>query len=210
MIPFKEDFKPSPQYKPYLAIYTSAATIISLAFTFCFFVLPLVFATGQLLIILSVLIIPFAILLVCVFSWVHLYYKSVVYHLNETEMTWKRGVWFRKTGIVPYNRITNIDISQGPVMRIFSISNLQIQTAGSSGNKSQSEISIIGMEDAEPLRAFIMDFVRGTPPVSAVTGSGETETVRTGFSKTELSGTEMTKLIEDVSAIRKLLEEKKE
>ena len=144
-----------------------------------------------------------------VLGWVHLYYKSVVYHLNETEMTWKRGVWFRKTGIVPYNRITNIDISQGPVMRLFSISNLQIQTAGSSGNKAMSEISIIGMEDAEPLRAFIMDFVRGTPPVSAVTGSGETEPVRTGTAR-ELSGAEMTKLIEEVVAIRKLLEEKKE
>jgi len=95
-------------------------------------------------------------------------------------------------------------------MRIFKISNLQIQTAGNSGGKAGSEISIIGMEDAEPLRAFIMDFVRGTPPVSAVTGSGETETVRVGSSKTELSGMEMTKLIEEVTTIRKLLEEKKE
>jgi len=210
MIPFKEDFKPSPQYKPYLAIYTLAATIAAVFFTFCFGILPLAFATGQIIIILFVLIFPLAILIAFVLGWVHLYYKSVVYHLNETEMTWKRGVWFRKTGIVPYNRITNIDISQGPVMRLFSISNLQIQTAGSSGNKAMSEISIIGMEDAEPLRAFIMDFVRGTPPVSAVTGSGETEPVRNGTARTELSGAEMTKLIEEVVAIRKLLEEKKE
>jgi Uncharacterized conserved protein len=209
MIPFKEDFKPSPQYKPYLAIYTIAATIAAIIFTFCFGILPLAFATGQLVIILFVLIVPLALLIAFVLGWVHLYYKSVVYHLNETEMTWKRGVWFRKTGIVPYNRITNIDISQGPVMRLFSISNLQIQTAGSSGNKAMSEISIIGMEDAEPLRAFIMDFVRGTPPVSAVTGSDETEPVRTGTAR-ELSGAEMTKLIEEVVAIRKLLEEKKE
>jgi len=210
MIPFKENFKPSPQYKPYLAIYTTTIAFITAAFTLGWAIVPMVLATGQFLFMIFIAIILLVIIIAFVLVWVHLYYKSVVYHLNETEMTWKRGVWFRKTGIVPYNRITNIDISQGPVMRIFKISNLQIQTAGSSGNKSQSEISIIGMEDAEPLRAFIMDFVRGTPPVSAVTGSGETETVRTGSSKTELSGTEMTKLIEDVSAIRKLLEEKKE
>ena len=210
MIPFKEDFKPSPQYKPYLAIYTIAATIVAILFAFGFGIIPLAFATGQLVIILAIVIIPLALLVAFVLVWVHLYYKSIVYNLNETEMTWKRGVWFRKTGIVPYNRITNIDISQGPVMRLFSISNLQIQTAGSSGNKAMSEISIIGMEDAEPLRAFIMDFVRGTPPVSAVTGSGETEPARTGSLKTEASGAEMTKLIEEVAAIRKLLEEKKE
>jgi len=210
MIPFKENFKPSPQYKPYLMIYTSAITIIAVVCTLGWGIVPLIFATGQFLYIMFSALLFFAIVIACVFGWVQLYYKSVVYHLNETEMTWKRGVWFRKTGIVPYNRITNIDISQGPVMRIFKISNLQIQTAGSSGNKNSSEISIIGMEDAEPLRAFIMDFVRGTPPVSAVTGSGETETVRAVSSKMELSGMEMTKLIEDVSAIRKLLEEQKE
>ena len=208
MIPFKENFKPSPQYKPYLAIYTMAIAIVTCIFTFGWLIVPLMF--GQILIAIFIAIIILVIVIAFVLVWVHLYYKSVVYHLNETEMTWKRGVWFRKTGIVPYNRITNIDISQGPVMRIFSISNLQIQTAGSSGNKSQSEISIIGMEDAEPLRAFIMDFVRGTPPVSAVTGSGETESIRTGPAKTGLSGTEMAQLIEDVAAIRKLMEEKKE
>ena len=210
MIPFKENFKPSPQYKPYLAIYTTAIAIVAAIFTLGWAIVPIALATEQFLVFIFIAIILLVILIVCVLVWVQLYYKSVVYHLNETEMTWKRGVWFRKTGIVPYNRITNIDISQGPVMRIFSISNLQIQTAGSSGNKSQSEISIIGMEDAEPLRAFIMDFVRGTPPVSAVTGSGETESIRAGPAKTGLSGTEMAQLIEDVAAIRKLMEEKKE
>ena len=91
-----------------------------------------------------------------VLVWVQLYYKSIVYHLNDTEMSWKRGVWFRKTGIVPYNRITNIDISQGPVMRLFKISNLQIQTAGNSSGKAGSEISIIGVEDAEPDRKSVV------------------------------------------------------
>jgi hypothetical protein len=121
-------------------------------------------------------------------------------------MTWKRGVLFRKTGIVPYNRITNIDIIQGPVMRLFKISNLQIQTAGSSSNKTGSDISIIGVEDAEPLRAFIMDFVRGTAPVSAVTGSGESAFE----AQAPVSmNADMDRLIFEVSEIRKLLVEQK-
>ncbi|MEM2082887.1 MAG: PH domain-containing protein [Nitrososphaerota archaeon] len=32
------------------------------------------------------------------------------YKLTEDEIIWKRGVWFKSTGIVPYNRITNIDV----------------------------------------------------------------------------------------------------
>ena len=205
MIPFKENFKPSPQYKPYLAIYTSALAIITCIFTLGWLIVPLIF--GQILIAVFIAIILLVIVIAFVLVWVHLYYKSVVYHLNETEMTWKRGVWFRKTGIVPYNRITNIDISQGPVMRIFSISNLQIQTAGSSGNKSQSEISIIGMEDAEPLRAFIMDFVRGTPPVTAMTGGVDSPQATASKQIMSLTAEGMDELISEVKSIRRLLEE---
>lgn len=51
-------------------------------------------------------------------------------------------------GIVPYNRITNLDIRQGPVMRILGLSTLSIQTAGYSG-QAIPEIKIEGVEHAE-------------------------------------------------------------
>ena len=44
------------------------------------------------------------------------------YELRDDEMSWKRGVWFHTTGIVPSNRITNLGIRQGPVMRAPGIS----------------------------------------------------------------------------------------
>jgi hypothetical protein len=44
------------------------------------------------------------------------------YEMRDDEMSWKQGVWFRRTGIVPYNRITNLDVIQGTVMRIRGIS----------------------------------------------------------------------------------------
>ncbi|WNY28752.1 hypothetical protein MmiEs2_09550 [Methanimicrococcus stummii] len=204
MIPFKEDFKPSPQYKPYLFITTFVSILVASGFTLGAIVFPFLL-TGLFPIAIAGFAFILLIIAVFVFIWMQRYYNSIVYHLNDTEMTWKRGVWFKKTGIVPYNRITNIDISQGPVMRIFKISNLQIQTAGNSGGKAGSEISIIGMEDAEPLRAFIMDFVRGTAPVTAVTGGNETAGVSVASSS--VSASDMAQLISEVAAIRKLLEE---
>src|SRR5512136_1201573 len=33
--------------------------------------------------------------------WTKLYYDSMWYELHEDEMRWKRGVLFRRTGIVP-------------------------------------------------------------------------------------------------------------
>ena len=195
MVPFEKDFKPSLHYRPYLAI-TTVVTIVFIWFL----------SAGSLYASATTGIIPIAVtmllivVLLIALAWVVLYYQSVVYHLNKTEMTWKRGVWFRKTGIVPYNRITNVDIVQGPIMRLFHISNLKIQTAGSSGD-GVPEIALEGIEDPEPLRALIMDFVRGHPSVAAVTGA---ENVGTSFN----TSPDMDALLREVSEIRKLLESK--
>jgi uncharacterized protein len=92
-------------------------------------------------------------------AWTRLYYQSMSYELHEDEMRWKRGVWFRTTGIVPYNRITNLDIRQGPVMRWLNISSISIQTAGYSG-QAAPEIRIEAIEDAEELRETLRNLVR--------------------------------------------------
>jgi membrane protein YdbS with pleckstrin-like domain len=81
------------------------------------------------------------------------------YELRDDAMSWKRGVWFHRTGIVPFNRITNLDIIQGPVMRMLGISTLSIQTAGYSG-QAVPEIRIEGIEHAEVLRELIRSLVR--------------------------------------------------
>ena len=76
-------------------------------------------------------------------------------------MTWKRGVWFRQTGIVPYDRITNIDIYQGPLMRLLGFSLIKLQTAGYSGQK-KAEITMEGIVEAEELRETIRSMIRET------------------------------------------------
>ncbi|NTV00491.1 MAG: PH domain-containing protein, partial [Methanoregulaceae archaeon] len=103
---------------------------------------------------LAVIVVLFAI-------WTKLYYDSMWYELHDDEMRWKRGVIFRRTGIVPYNRITNIDIRQGPVMRRLEISTISIQTAGYSG-QAQAEIRIEAIVLAEELRELIRSMVRVT------------------------------------------------
>ena len=201
MIQLGEDFKPSLKYKPYLALTTIAAIAFIWAICLGWVFIEGIFGT---LITLAVVLLLIACLIFGL-VWVVLYYKSVVYHLNETEMTWKRGVWFRKTGIVPYNRITNVDIVQGPIMRIFGISNLKIQTAGYSGSNGSAEISLEGIEKPEPLRALIMDFVRGGAPSPAATDVA----VKTTAPGAAPDNTEMAALVAEVAAIRKLLEQRK-
>jgi uncharacterized protein len=104
--------------------------------------------------------------------WVKMYYGSMWYELHDDEMRWRRGVIFRSTGIVPYNRITNIDIKQGPVMRALGISTVSIQTAGYSG-AAAPEIRIEAIVYADELRELIRNLVRSCSAGGDGTGTGK-------------------------------------
>jgi uncharacterized membrane protein YdbT with pleckstrin-like domain len=113
-------------------------------------------------------------------------------------MSWKRGVWFQTTGIVPYNRITNIDIRQGPVMRVLGISTLAVQTAGYSG-QAVPEIRIEGMVHAEELRELIRSLVR-QPGTNGDGTGGAPARVQTVLLTTDQ------KILAELVRIRQLLE----
>ena len=133
--------------------------------------------------------------------WVRLYYESMWYELHEDEMRWRRGVWFKRTGIVPYNRITNLDLVQGPVMRALSISTLSIQTAGYSG-QAVPEILIEAIEQAEELRELIRTLVRK--------GSGGDGTGTGAIQRMAGTGTTVDRqVLEELQKIRLLLEQKR-
>jgi len=190
-----KDFKPVSRFKKYnLIVYCLAVILIWLSFGWIGIVIE-----SSLVNIIMVGLLVFCLCFVGV--WNILYYKSVVYNLNSTEMTWKRGVWFRQTGIVPYNRITNVDIVQGPLMRLFNISSLSIQTAGYSAQK-MAEINIIGIEEPEPLRGMIMDFVRAGGVLPAATGgAGDGEAQ-------PLCGSEVIDELREIKSILKKIAEK--
>ena len=193
MVTLNEDFKPDGKYTGYLLLATLALIVVIWAACCAWMFVDSIFT---ILIFIGLAVLGVCVVFACI--WAPLYYKSVVYHLNDTEMTWKRGVFFRKTGIVPYNRITNVDIVQGPVMRLFGISHLKIETAGGGASKSSAEIQLEGISDPEPLRQLIMDFVRGQKPAAAATGT-----------EYKSQNADLQALLEEVAAIRRLLEERK-
>ena len=190
-----EEFRPAPQLKKLYYLYFLAALIIVSLVWFVPYSLILVFAGFEpfstafsLLVILITLLALY---------WIPKYYRTITYKLTGSDMTWRRGVWFRNTGIVPYNRITNIDITQGPVSRALGIASLRIQTAGYSGGQSGArlaEIQIEGVEKFEELREFIMAFVRGKKPVAVET-----------YSEADAEN----RMLGELVKIRKLLEKRK-
>ena len=152
--PLNVPFRPSPRFRLWYgltALLVALVAVVAFAPFSLIAELPAGSVGG-----VAVLII---LLLVLFLTWTSLYYASMEYELRDDELSWRRGVWFRRTGIVPYNRITNIDIRQGPLMRALGISNLAVQTAGYSGQMAP-EIVLEAMEHAEELRATIRSRVR--------------------------------------------------
>lgn len=158
-----EEFKPAPQFKKLYYIYL----MIGILFGVLTWYSPvLLFAPIEVVLGISI---PVLTILIFIAYWIPKYYDTMIYKLTENEIVWRRGVWFRKTGIVPYNRITNIDITQGPISRKLGIAALKIQTAGYSGQQARAEIKIEGVEQFEELREIIMRFVKCESPVAVET-----------------------------------------
>lgn len=181
-----EDFKPSSQFKTLYYIY---AALGALGFMVPWLIPMAVFGPPFLGIILLA---PALVVLILVVAWIPLYYESITYRLTDSEIVWNRGVWFRMTGIVPYSRITNIDITQGPISRSLGIAALRIQTAGYSSQTAPfQEIKLEGVTNFDQLRELIMSRVRGRKPVATETyDEGDVET----------------KILEELARIRQLLE----
>lgn len=135
------------------------------------------------------------------FFWVGKYYQTIFFELKDDEVTWRRGVWFRMTGIVPYDRITNIDIYQGPLMRHFGFSSIKIQTAGYSG-QAKSEIVLEGIVEAEELRETLRSLIREARRATGASDATGTSARPPVPSEGDRS------LLEEVRAIRQILEKR--
>jgi membrane protein YdbS with pleckstrin-like domain len=193
--PLNTLFKPSPSIKTWLrggiAFIIGFVLLFSYVPVALFSDMPAVFSV----VILGGTILLFALL----WFWVGLYYESMWYELREDEINWKRGVWFRTTGIVPYNRITNLDVRQGPFMRFLGISNLVIQTAGYSG-QAVPEIRIEAIEHADELRELIRLMVRGSPAHDDGTGNRTVSSMNGTFVDQQI--------LSELKSIRSLLEKR--
>jgi len=188
-----EEFKPAPQFKKLYYIYL----LLAIIFAILWWYLPvLLFNPFEVKVGITI---PILAILIFIAYWIPKYYETMVYKLSKDEIVWRRGVWFKKTGIVPYNRITNIDIGQGPISRMLGIASLKIQTAGYSGPSggfgSPAEMKIEGVEQFEELRELIMEFVKGKKPVAIETYEEENIDL---------------KILNELVKIRKLLEKSSE
>lgn len=80
--------------------------------------------------------------------WPKLTFRNTRWRLNETGLEIQRGVWWKHQIAVPTARVQHVDVSQGPVQRLFELGTLTIHTAGT----SNASVELTGLEHSQALR----------------------------------------------------------
>jgi len=132
--------------------------------------------------------------------WIPAFYRTASYRFTDDEVEYRRGVFFQQKTTVPYNRITNVGISQGPVERLVNAGAVGIHTAGYGGQMG-AELTISGVSDFEDIQNQILERVRERP-AKATEGDDSTERSTVPASRDESS-----ELLGEIRRIRELLEQ---
>lgn len=81
-------------------------------------------------------------------------HKRKLYAIREKDVMYKKGLIWRTSIIIPFNRVQHAEVHQGPLDRLFSLSQLKVYTAGG----SSSDLIIPGLRphEANKLKHFIL------------------------------------------------------
>lgn len=92
----------------------------------------------------------FLILLAFSYMWSRLTVHYYRYELTDMGFKKESGVIFKQYVTIPYNRIQNVDIYRGILARLLGLSDLQIQTAGTSASMGKYGMAGTGAEGRLP------------------------------------------------------------
>ncbi len=188
-------WKPEPELKKlWLFIWTVSfvAGLIVIAAMAVFGAIPLVY----LLTLLGWLVIFVPILI-----YIPAFYKTLEYSLDSDAIRLRKGVFWQRRTTIPYTKVTNIDITQGPVERMYRIGRIHVQTAGSGGSQAgRAEIVIIGIRDCEAWKDNIMNRIKMIPTTEVG--------VSTLHAEEKSTAEPLQTIINELTAIRRILESK--
>jgi membrane protein YdbS with pleckstrin-like domain len=141
---------------PNVKKYWLVSNFIGLSLLILFFAAPFILYAalfgGPLCIAVAVIAFTGIICLVLVMAiaLVNIVYKNTTFLVKDDSLTVNKGVFFKFSRTVPFNRVQNVTIFKGPLERRFGISTVNISTAGYGFNRLQ------GIGNPELLRDIIL------------------------------------------------------
>lgn len=105
-------------------------------------------------------------LLHCVVAWatMRLDYELRWYKVTDRSLRIREGVWFVREMTMSFANIQNISIAQGPIQKLFGVSDVMVQSAGGGGGAEQGRSLHVGyfrgIADAPRVRDLMLERLR--------------------------------------------------
>ena len=85
---------------------------------------------------------------------VFLHWRRFEYRVGENEIRIDSGILSRTHRSIPFDRIQDVDITQGPLARLLGLARIKFETGGSSGEE-EGVLQAIWLDRAEALRTLV-------------------------------------------------------
>ena len=89
-------------------------------------------------------------------KWAKRHFDSLSCTLTEKSLCLKKGVWFRTEKTIPLEKITDLSLTEGPILRYFGLCSLKIETAGQSAQPGAANADMTGVVNALAFRDLVL------------------------------------------------------
>jgi putative membrane protein len=106
-----------------------------------------------------------------------IYWRRFEYRVGASDIRIDSGILSRTHRSIPFERIQDVDISQGIAQRLFGLARVKFETGGSSGaGEDEGVLQAISMERAQQLRALVRSHRAPTAETAALSADPALET----------------------------------
>lgn len=123
-----------PVLKTYLLVYTASIMLISIA---------------------GIIIIPFWLLGLGTY-YCGRYYESLRCTVTTKTLEIKKGWLFRIEKTIPLDKIQDLTLKEGPLLRALKLHQIEIETAGQNIQQGSSDAKLIGIVNPREFRKFVL------------------------------------------------------
>ena len=115
--------------------------------------------------------------------WARHYFDRLGCTLDDRTLQFRKGILFRVEKTIPLENIQDVTFIEGPILRLYLLSILRVETAGQSPGQAHS-MQLVGIVDAHALRDEILArrerlrMQRAMPPSDGVTPHETLEAIR--------------------------------
>lgn len=114
--------------------------------------------SGTIVLVVLIVTIPLAVVYFIVGRFfINRYVERMSCTLTERTLEIRKGLINRVESTIPLEKITDLQMIQGPIMRAMGLHGFKVETAGQSAGPGASLVSLVGIVDAPGFREAVLD-----------------------------------------------------